>query len=123
MTEREYQRNLQRIIERIFGPAGDKPRSRTDLLRLSKQYLRLKEARIRMRHDTGLSGRELCRMRSDMIDTLIRTHFGLAAAPSATPNCAANIAAKPAGAPMRLSAASIHSRCSMGLTPMCRPMA
>jgi [protein-PII] uridylyltransferase len=73
MTEREYQRNLQRIIERIFGPAGDKPRSRTDLLRLSKQYLRLKEARIRMRHDTGLSGRELCRMRSDMIDALIRT--------------------------------------------------
>jgi [protein-PII] uridylyltransferase len=73
MTEREYQRNLQRVIDRIFGPIGDKPRSRTDLLRLSKQYLRLKETRIRMRHDTGLSGRELCRMRSDMIDHLIRT--------------------------------------------------
>ena len=73
MTEREYQRNLQRIIDRIFGPIGDKPRSRTDLLRLSKHYLRLKETRIRMRHDTGLSGSELCRMRSDMIDQLIRT--------------------------------------------------
>jgi [protein-PII] uridylyltransferase len=73
MTEREYQRNLQRVIDRIFAPIGDKPRSRTDLLRLSKQYLRLKETRIRMRHDTGLSGSELCRMRSDMIDHLIRT--------------------------------------------------
>ncbi len=72
MTEREYQRNLQRISERIFGPAGEKPRSRTDLLKQGRQYLRLKEARIRMRHDRGASGSEICRMRSDMIDQLLR---------------------------------------------------
>jgi [protein-PII] uridylyltransferase len=73
MTEREYQRNLQRVILHIFGPNSDKPRSRSDLLRLSKQFLRLKEARIRMRHNSGFSGSEICRMRSDMIDRLIRT--------------------------------------------------
>lgn len=73
MIEREYQRNLKRIIEHIFGPPSDRPRSRTELLRLSKQYLRLKEARIRMRHNTGFSGSEICRMRSEMIDRLIRT--------------------------------------------------
>ncbi len=72
MTERDYQRSLQRISDRIFGPAGDKPRSRADMLRLGKQYLKLKEARIRMRHDGGFSGSEICRMRSDMIDQLLR---------------------------------------------------
>ncbi len=76
MIEREYQRSLQRISERVFGPPGDKPRSRTDLLRLGRQYLRLKETRIRMRHDRGLSGSEICRMRSDMIDQLVRVFWG-----------------------------------------------
>ncbi len=73
MTERDYQRNLQRVILHIFGPPHERPKGRTDLLRLSKQYLRLKEARIRMRHNTAFSGSEICRMRSDMIDALIRT--------------------------------------------------
>jgi [protein-PII] uridylyltransferase len=72
MTESDYQRCLQRISLQIFGKPGDKARSKTELLKLAKQYLRLKETRIRMRHDRSFSGSEICRMRSDMIDELIR---------------------------------------------------
>lgn len=83
MTEREYQRSLQRIALHVFGSPGEKPRGRTELLRQGKQFLRLKETRIRMRHDRGMSGSEICRMRSDMIDQLIRTlwEFSVVALP------------------------------------------
>jgi hypothetical protein len=72
MTEREYQRSVQRIIQKIFATSEDKPRSRSEMLRLSKQFLRLKDTRIRMRHRAGAEGVEICRMRSDVIDTLVR---------------------------------------------------
>ncbi len=72
MTEREYQRNVQRLVQKIFVSAEGKSRSRAEMLRLSKQFLRLKETRIRMRHRAGLEGAEVCRMRSDVIDALVR---------------------------------------------------
>lgn len=72
MTEREYQRSLQRLIQKTFGTSEDKPRSRSEMLRLSKQFLRLKDTRIRMRHRAGAEGVEICRMRSDVIDALVR---------------------------------------------------
>jgi [protein-PII] uridylyltransferase len=79
MTEREYLAGLRRISLSIFGDPAEKKRSRTDLLKLGRQFLRLKETRIRMRHDRGVSGTEICRMRSDMIDELIRTLWAFSA--------------------------------------------
>ncbi|MCB1225456.1 MAG: [protein-PII] uridylyltransferase [Verrucomicrobiales bacterium] len=72
MTDREYQQSLDRTLEKVFGPPPEKPRSKKDLLRLSKQFLKLQEARIRMHHRNASSGVEVCSWRSDMIDRLVR---------------------------------------------------
>lgn len=72
MTEREYLRHLKKSAQKFF-PEDDKlPRGRTETLRRAKQFLKIKEQRIKQRHRSGnFSGAEICRMRSDMIDYLV----------------------------------------------------
>jgi len=72
MTESEYQKHLHAVGQKIFGTESDLPRSRTETLKLCKRFLKLKEQRIKQRHRAGLGGVEVCRMRSDMIDLLVR---------------------------------------------------
>ena len=73
MTEREYLRHLNKSAQKFF-PSEDKlPRGRTETLRQAKRFLKIKEQRIKQRHRSGsFSGAEICRMRSDMIDFLVR---------------------------------------------------
>ncbi|HEY1051323.1 MAG TPA: [protein-PII] uridylyltransferase [Prosthecobacter sp.] len=74
MTEREYLRHLNKSAEAYF-PSGDTlPRGRTETLKLAKRFLKIKEQRIKQRHRSGtFSGAEICRMRSDVMDYLVRT--------------------------------------------------
>ena len=72
MTESEYQKHLQAVGRKIFGSESDLPRSRTETLKLCKRFLKLKEQRIKQRHRAGLGGVDACRMRSDVIDLLVR---------------------------------------------------
>lgn len=72
MTESEYQKHLQAVGQKIFGTESDLPRSRTETLKLCKRFLKLKEQRIKQRHRAGVGGVEICRMRSDVIDLLVR---------------------------------------------------
>lgn len=72
MTEREYQKHLEAIRLKIFGDDKALPRSRSETLKLAKKYLKLKETRIKQRHRAGVGGSEVCRMRSDVIDCLVR---------------------------------------------------
>ena len=72
MTESEYQKHLQAVGRKIFGTESDLPRSRTETLKLCKRFLKLKEQRIKQRHRAGVGGVEICRMRSDVIDLLVR---------------------------------------------------
>ncbi len=72
MTEREYKRRIEAAAQKVFAGAAPVPRGKTATLRLCKQFLRLKEQRIKQRHRAGWSGVEICRMRSDMLDHLIR---------------------------------------------------
>lgn len=73
MTEREYLRHLKNSAQKFF-PEDDKlPRGRTETLRRAKQFIKIKEQRIKQRHRSGsFGGAEICRMRSDMIDCLVR---------------------------------------------------
>ena len=71
MTEREYKRRIEAAAQKVFAGSGPLPRGKTVTLRLCKQFLRLKEQRIKQRHRAGWSGVEICRMRSDMLDHLI----------------------------------------------------
>lgn len=72
MTERDYLRHLQRIGEKFFPDGEKRPHSRSETLRRAKRFLKLKEQRIKQRHRSGFGGAEICRMRSDVIDYLIR---------------------------------------------------
>lgn len=72
MTEQEYQRRLEAAAQRVFGKDVSLPRGRTETLKLSKRFLRLKEQRIKQRHRAGAGGVEICRMRSDVTDYLVR---------------------------------------------------
>lgn len=72
MTEQEYQRRLEAAAQRVFGKDAALPRGRTETLKLSKRFLRLKEQRIKQRHRAGAGGVEICRMRSDVTDYLVR---------------------------------------------------
>jgi [protein-PII] uridylyltransferase len=72
MTENEYQKYLQVIVLKIFGDESKLPRGRAEILKLCKRFLKLKEQRIKQRHRAGGSGVEICRMRSDVIDCIVR---------------------------------------------------
>lgn len=72
MTESEYQKHLQAVGLKIFGTESDLPRSRAETLKLCKRFLKLKEQRIKQRHRAGVGGVEICRMRSDVIDLLVK---------------------------------------------------
>lgn len=72
MTEREYQRVLNRSAEKFFPKGETLPVGRTETLKRARQFLKIKEERIRQRHRGGIDGAEICRMRSDVIDLLVR---------------------------------------------------
>lgn len=73
MTEREYLRHLNKSAQKFFPDDGKLPRGRTETLRQAKRFLKLKEQRIKQRHRGGsYTGVEICRMRSDVIDYLVR---------------------------------------------------
>lgn len=68
----EHQRKLKASADRAFAPEGDKPRSRTETVRICKRFLKLEEHRIRMAHRAGLGGVETGRMGADLIDVMVR---------------------------------------------------
>jgi [protein-PII] uridylyltransferase len=74
MTERDYLRHLNNSAQKFFPPEDELPRGRTETLRQAKRFLKIKEQRIKQRHRSGsFSGAEICRMRSDVMDVLVRT--------------------------------------------------
>lgn len=73
MTERDYLRHLNKSAQKFFPPEDKLPRGRTETLRQAKRFLKIKEQRIKQRHRSGtFSGVEICRMRSDVMDVLVR---------------------------------------------------
>ena len=61
--------------QRLVDAAGTEPRSREDLLALYKQFLRLENERIHLRHHAGASGLEVARRRSDLLDVVLESLF------------------------------------------------
>ncbi len=73
MTEREYLRHLKKSADKFFPDDDKLPRGRAETLRRAKRFLKIKEQRIKQRHRSGsFGGAEICRMRSDMTDVLVR---------------------------------------------------
>ncbi|HSH38447.1 MAG TPA: [protein-PII] uridylyltransferase [Chthoniobacterales bacterium] len=73
-------RHLDKVLahaERQLAPAGaSRP---TDVLPLYKKFLRIEEHRLRLKHQSGGGGRDICARRVDLVDVLLRHVFGAAA--------------------------------------------
>jgi [protein-PII] uridylyltransferase len=52
----------------------------TEVLPLYKKFLKVEEHRLRLKHQAGGAGREICARRAELVDILLRYVFGAAAA-------------------------------------------
>src|SRR2546422_9682174 len=74
-------RHLDKILanaERQLAATGAK--RPTDVLPFYKKFLKIEEHRLRLKHQAGGGGREICASRAELIDVLLRHVFGEAKA-------------------------------------------
>ena len=73
-------RHLEKVLahaERDLAPAGKiRP---TELLPLYKKFVKIEEHRLRLRHQSGGGGRQICALRVELVDVLLRHIFTAAA--------------------------------------------
>ena len=74
-------RNLDKILanaeRQLAATAAKRP---TDVLPLYKKFLKIEEHRLRLRHQAGGGGRDICAGRAELIDVLLRHVFAQAKA-------------------------------------------
>ena len=77
-------RHLDKILanaeRQLAATAAKRP---TEVLPLYKKFLKIEEHRLRLRHQAGGGGREICAGRAELIDVLLRHVFGQAKAGAA----------------------------------------
>ena len=74
-------RHLEQVLahaESRLGATGT--RRPTEVLPLYKKFLKVEEHRLRLKHQAGGGGREICARRAELVDVLLRYVFGGAAA-------------------------------------------
>jgi [protein-PII] uridylyltransferase len=80
-------RELEKVLahaETRLAPTG--ARRPTDVLPLYKKFLKVEEHRLRLRHQAGGSGREICTRRAELVDVLLGYVFGAASSAAARGN-------------------------------------
>src|SRR6187455_2526439 len=60
-----------RAREALANTTG-KARSNAEVLRVFKAFRKVEEARLKMAHKAGCSGVEVCELRSDLIDVMLK---------------------------------------------------
>src|SRR6266566_7410568 len=76
---------MSRHLEQVLAHAESRlaatgTRRPTEALPLYKKFLKVEEHRLRLNHQAGGGGRELCARRAELVDVLLRYVFGGAAA-------------------------------------------
>src|SRR5205809_3413209 len=80
-------RELEKVLahaESLLAPTGT--RRPTEVLPLYKKFLKVEEHRLRLRHQAGGGGREICARRAELVDVLLRYVFGAASSAAARGN-------------------------------------
>src|SRR5215216_7096342 len=80
-------RELEKVLahaESRLAPTGT--RRPTEVLPLYKKFLKVEEHRLRLRHQAGGGGREICARRAELVDVLLRYVFGAASSATARRN-------------------------------------
>src|SRR6266480_1903703 len=85
-------RELEKVLahaESRLAPTGT--RRPTEVLPLYKKFLKVEEHRLRLRHQAGGGGREICSNRAELVDVLLRYVFGAASSAAARGNGEAEV--------------------------------
>ena len=85
-------RELEKVLahaESLLAPTGT--RRPTEVLPLYKKFLKVEEHRLRLRHQAGGGGREICARRAELVDVLLRYVFGAASSAAVRGNGEAEI--------------------------------
>ena len=80
-------RDLEKVLahaESSLAPTG--MRRPTEVLPLYKKFLKVEEHRLRLRHQAGGGGREICVHRAELVDVLLRYVFDAASSAAARGN-------------------------------------
>ena len=84
-------RHLEQVLAHAASSlAATGTRRPTEVLPLYKKFLKVEEHRLRLKHQAGGGGREICARRAELVDVLLQYVFG-AAATSARGNGAAEV--------------------------------
>ena len=76
-TSRHLEKVLAHAETRLAATGTRRP---TEVLPLYKKFLKVEEHRLRLKHQAGGGGREICARRAELVDILLRYVFGAAAA-------------------------------------------
>jgi [protein-PII] uridylyltransferase len=80
MTSRHEEKVLAHAASSLAATGTKRP---TEVLPLYKKFLKIEEHRLRLKHQAGVGGREICARRAQFVDILLRYVFGAAAATAA----------------------------------------
>src|SRR5437762_5609006 len=86
-TSRHLEQVLAHAASRLAATGARRP---TEVLPLYKKFLKVEEHRLRLKHQAGGGGREICARRAELVDILLQYVFGAAEA-SARGNGAAKV--------------------------------
>jgi [protein-PII] uridylyltransferase len=87
-TSRHLEQVLTHAASRLAATGARRP---TEVLPLYKKFLNVEEHRLRLKHQAGGGGREICALRAELVDVLLQYVFGAAAATAARGNGAAMV--------------------------------
>lgn len=87
-TSRHLEQVLTHAAKRLAATGARRP---TEVLPLYKKFLKVEEYRLRLKHQAGGGGREICARRSELVDVLLQYVFGAAAATAAPGNGAVKV--------------------------------
>ena len=73
-------RHLEQVLAHAANQLADTGARRpTEVLPLYKKFLKVEEHRLRLKHQAGGGGREICARRAELVDVLLQYVFGAAA--------------------------------------------
>src|SRR5213082_352698 len=87
-TSRHLEQVLAHAAIRLAATGTRRP---TEVLPLYKKFLKVEEHRLRLKHQAGGGGREICARRAELIDVLLRYVFGAASSAAARRNGEAEV--------------------------------
>src|SRR6478609_11681903 len=65
-------KKLSTRAREALGNTAGKARSNAEVLRVFKAFRKIEEARVRMAHKAGGGGVQICELRSDLIDVILK---------------------------------------------------